>query len=567
MLIKLNRAALALSTLAASAILASANPALAGTEVSIKPNGFSPIPIVVLSEDGKKWTKVKNKQLLLNVTIGIGRTDQEVIGFKVRQGWPPQASTQPWQHVENYENAPARVDKNLTISGSTDNFTPAERTKILKACNANLVTGGSINQTYNLFYGVKVQLLGLFTDSTPGMNIGRVPGKYGNGTATVKVICKGARDLPGGLATEEPKELKVGSIELFRSTFANATSQPNPGTVCKKARLLVRLKTNKIGPVKFKLWTRIGNQPMTSKVVDAVSQFTGPGQFKAEYTEWVSVNKTSFVQAMAEDMTNPIGQSSGWKSITLNCTGAGGGGLADVPNPNDEGPLVSPLKVTGELTLADKAGAPKDKPRLGQAVFKIWATKPGATSYRLTCSGSRKWEGTLPTFKVGNKKYQAVGAANFQIAKTEQIGCALRSTSLNGDPVIAIATRLFKLVKRNPNVSGPGGITGKPKPTTGKPNKRPAVIVTPKPPKKPAIKVAPLRKTVCIGGKVSRNSCFCPARTKQVKIGANAYRCIVNVVKPKAPPKKVILVAPPKRAAPAIRTAPVKRKTFIGKKR
>jgi hypothetical protein len=394
------------------------------------------------------------------------------------------------------------------------------------------------------------------------------------GSFTVKVVCDPVIVSPvGGYVAKEP-DFKVTSIELFRTTFSGATSQPNPGTVCKKAELKVRLKTSKAGPVKFKLWTKIGASPMTSKVIDAWSAFSGGG-FKAEYKEWVSVSKTSLVKAMAEDMTNPIGQSTGWKDITLHCTGAGGGGLADKPNPNDDGPLVAPLKVTGELTLADSA-ANSNKPRLGQAVFKIWATKPGNMSYKLTCSGNRKWEGTLPTFKVANKKYQAVGAVNFQIAKTEQIGCALRSTSLPNNGVIALASKLFKLVNRNPNVSGPGGVTGKPQPTSGKP-KRPLIKVAPKPkrplikvapkPKRPLIKVAPVRKIACIGGKVSRNSCFCPARTKKVKIGANAYRCIVNVVKPIAPPKRVIMTAPVRQSAPVKRVAPAGNQRRFGKTR
>ncbi len=102
--------------------------------------------------------------------------------------------------------------------------------------------------------------------------------------------------------------------------------------------------------------------------------------------------------------------------------------------------------------LADKAGAPKDKPRLGAAVFKLWANKSGPTSYKLTCSGGRQWSGTLNTFKVADKKYQAVGQHNFQIDKTEVIGCALRSTSLDSNAVVAIASKQFELVKRNPQV-------------------------------------------------------------------------------------------------------------------
>lgn len=549
MLRKLKCAALAL---AASAML---SPAQAGTDVTIKPNGFSPIGITVLSEDGKSWTKVKSKQLLLDVTIGLGKTDEVVLGYKVRQGWLPQDSTVPWLYAKHFSPAVARVDKNLTVSGSTDNLTPVERTKILKGCNAKLNAGGSIQETHSFFYGVEMQLLGEFSSSAPGINVGALGGTFGVGTATVRVTCKGALTGHGDFAAEEPKTLKVTSLELFRSTFANATSQPNPGTVCKKARLLVRLKTNKAGAVKFRLWTKVGDKPMTSKVVDAWSNFSGPGQFKAEYKEWVSVNKTSYVQAMAEDLTNPIGQSSGWKDITLHCSGPGGGGLADQPKPDNDGGVVQ-LKVSGNLTLADQAGAPKDKPRLGQAVFKIWSNKPGPTSYRLTCSGGRNWEGTLQTAKVGNHKYRAVGAENFQISKTEQIGCALRSTSKDGDPLLALATKLFKLVKVNPDLGGGNTITGKPNPTHGKPSTLPPVVVTPKPPKRPAvpgIMVAPLPKIVCIDGKVASKRCFCPAKTVSKRIGRNKYRCVKVVVQP----KRVVPKAPGKRSrlAPALRRA------------
>ena len=45
----------------------------------------------------------------------------------------------------------------------------------------------------------------------------------------------------------------------------------------------------------------------------------------------LTVDQTTKVQAMAEDLTNPIGQSTGWKEVTLDCTGAGGGGLSGAP--------------------------------------------------------------------------------------------------------------------------------------------------------------------------------------------------------------------------------------------
>jgi len=560
----------------AGAVLSSASPAHAD-QASINSISFNTQSafnqvIHVVSSDKKKWDKLKagSVQFWAHMQLdtkspGYVNTAGVVLGScggNVCLSYPKLFAQQnvnqrDYNHQRNFAVSTGKIP---VSSGGGIPLLPYGNQMIAR-CNQHLAADGPtkkysfdflMHATFVADTGKTANINDLLIEviGPDGPTLGNV--HYSKtGSFIVKVECDPVIVSPvGGIATQEP-DFKVTSIELFRTTFSGATSQPNPGTVCKKAELKVRLKTSKAGPVKFKLWTKIGASPMTSKVIDAWSAFTGGG-FKAEYKEWVSVSKTSFVQAMAEDMTNPIGQSTGWKSITLHCTGAGGGGLADKPNSNDDGPLVSPLKVTGELTLADSA-ANSNKPRLGQAVFKIWATKPGATSYKLTCVGNRKWEGTLPTFKVANKKYQAVGAVNFQIAKTEQIGCALRSTSKDGNPVIALATKLFKLVKRNPNVSGPGGVTGKPKPTSDKP-KRPLIKVAPKP-KRPQIKVAPVRKVSCIGGKIARNSCFCPARTKRVKVGANAYRCIVNVVKPKAPAKRVIM------------TAPAKRKTFIRKRR
>jgi hypothetical protein len=420
-----------------------------------------------------------------------------------------------------------RVDADLVALGQTTNFTAAERQQVLDLCNTRLGNGAGIHETHNLFYVAPMQLVGFFTSSVPAgqADVGTIPGHIGNGSALVPVACKGVIQRPDDVAAEQPKELKVGGIELFQSTYVgdgNSTS-PNAATVCKKGRLLVRLTTNKAGPVQFKLWTKVGDAPMTDKVIDAWASHSGPGQYQAEYDEWVAVTKTTYVQAMAEDRTNQFGQSTGWKDITLTCSDVGGGGFADVPDTSnpDNGTGVTPLKVTGELTLADQAGAPKDRPRLGQAVFKIWTNKPGATKWKLTCSGGRNWEGTLPTFKIGDYKYQAVGAANFQISKTEQIGCALRSMSLPKKDVIAVATELFELIKRNPKVD----------PVVGEGNPSHPTHM----PRVPGFKVAPPQKPklVCIGGKAAGVTCACPPRTDRVQFGPHSYRCQVNVVAPR----------------------------------
>jgi hypothetical protein len=549
MLKKLNCAALALSALAAGVMASPAHADQANiNSISFSTQSVFNQVIHVVSTDKKKWDKLKSGSVLFGGHMQIdtkwtGYVDSVGVvlgscGGNTCLSHPnlfaqDNVKQRDYNHQRNFAVPTGKIP---VSTGGGIPLVPYGN-QIIASCNQHLAANGPTNKysfdflmqaTFVAETGKIVNLNNIPTEviGPGGPTLGNV--HYSKtGSFTVKVVCDPVIVSPaGGIVAKEP-DFKVTSIELFRSTFANATSQPNPGTVCKKARLLVRLKTSKKGPVKFKLWTKVGDKPMISKVIDAMSQFAGPGAFKAEYIKWISVSKTTKVQAMVEDKTNPIGQSSGWKDITLHCTGAGGGGLADKPKPNNDGPLVKPLKVTGELTLADSAPN-SDKPRLGQAVFKIWANKPGSTSYKLTCGGGRKWEGTLPTFKVADKKYQAVGAQNFQISKTEQIGCALRSTSKSGDPVIALATKLFKLVKVNPNVGGAGGLTTNP--TLGKP-KLPKFKVAPKP-KLPKFKVAPVTKVSCIGGKIANNSCFCPAKTKKVKVGANAYRCIINVVKP-----------------------------------
>ena len=153
---------------------------------------------------------------------------------------------------------------------------------------------------------------------------------------------------------QQTAELRVGNIDLFQSTYVNQTSQPNPATQCKNVRVLVRLETNREGPVKFNLWTKIGDGPSTRKYIDAwASASTAPASHKAEYAEWVEVTKTTVVQSMAEDLTNAIGQSTGWKDITLHCTGVGGGGLADAPRQSDE---FDTAAATGRAGDPDAAG-------------------------------------------------------------------------------------------------------------------------------------------------------------------------------------------------------------------
>ncbi|MBL8235705.1 MAG: hypothetical protein JNL98_44860, partial [Bryobacterales bacterium] len=70
------------------------------------------------------------------------------------------------------------------------------------------------------------------------------------------------------------------------------------------------------------------------------------------------------------------------------------------------------------------------------------------------------------------------GMKTVHIDKTTQLACAMRSTSMPGDPVVALASKLYPVVKRNPDVAGPADLSSQPRPTH-KPSAKPDVKTAP----------------------------------------------------------------------------------------
>jgi len=140
----------------------------------------------------------------------------------------------------------------------------------------------------------------------------------------------------------------------------------------------VRIETTKAGPVKFKLWTKVGNEPAQSQFVEAWSSFAGPGKHEASFIKPLPVTKTTNVQAMVEEMNNPIGLSTGWKSITVDCTGAGGGGLAGTPGTSNPDGLpnlpVPPRRLIGG-TATDLTAKPDPTHGAPSAPNRTWQVK------------------------------------------------------------------------------------------------------------------------------------------------------------------------------------------------
>ncbi|MEP4193094.1 MAG: hypothetical protein ABJN51_18530, partial [Sneathiella sp.] len=196
--------------------------------------------------------------------------------------------------------------------------------------------------------------------------------------------------------------LKAKELKVFLTTSSNAVTHPSPGVECKKARVNMRVRTNRAGTVLVKLTIRKGTEPFKSEFFKAESKFKEAGVYEANLKKWISVSKTSVIKAMLATYPDDY-KSTYWNSLTLHCNGVGGGGFASPEKPDNE-VIKRPLKVMGELTFLDNSHKPKNEPRPVSVLLKLTANKGSYAKYKLTCSKGRKWEGKLTPVKQGPMK-------------------------------------------------------------------------------------------------------------------------------------------------------------------
>lgn len=453
------------------------NAARAGSDVTITHDGFTPSKIVVTSSNGASWDTIEPKDLVLTPKITAAQEGNQVRGYMIRQGNVPfgldvyhqigAAVGEPHLFKQHFTDEQLQDSINLTVPvmASTTAFTLAERQQILNACNSKLGVGRGIEQTHNIFGGVELTAGAYFvnlgvsgagdTESFPSANA----------SMPVPIVCEGVRSTPDQLVTREP-DFKINDLKMFLSTFSGNDTQPNQFRTCKRGRILVRAETSKAGPVKLRLWTKIGDAAMQSELIDTWSSFDGHSKHTVSISKWVTVENTSFMQARVEELDGgTFAKEVGWKGINVPCETTGGGDDY-AQNPTND-PEVSATNVTGKIFLAPKIDRGPNGSHRGTIVLRLASANPGNTAYKLTCSGGREWSASVPTTKQG---MDHVGNAvhRFRFSETTEMGCALRSTTMAGDPVIAIASYVY-LVPTSRNPGAPVGADklglGKPKPT------------------------------------------------------------------------------------------------------
>lgn len=459
MLKKLTKAAVA-----AAAMFAGASMANAATVGSVNFTTNSTGGITVIAEDGQNYSKIETDDVEVSATLIVSMDTGKVEGYRVYIGACGALCPDGIGYNTLYDDSfwPSKMDLNDSFSfaiedadipqGLTQNLTAS---KMFQACQQR--AGDSIisgDVTFTHYTPVTLSL----DFEEPGVD--SVADGYDHDwwqdyLVPVQVTCKALEDNQK-IAEDfkfEHGDLKVNDIDLFLSTFSGATTQPNPATTCKKGRILVRVNTNKIGPTKFKLWTKIGGNT-TSKVIDAWASHDGGGGFKAEHTEWVEVSEPTQVQAMAEDMVSDIGQTTQWKDIMLHCSSApnGGGFVQDtIPpdNPFPVDPSVNPSVPATTTDLTPDQGRPEDPPanfqtlkgdfgiadygapkceRTAKALITFKSPKADNIHYSLDCKHQNK-SGVLATQPHPDGGYMAATLVTLDVTQTLNDSCTLRTVA------------------------------------------------------------------------------------------------------------------------------------------
>lgn len=322
--------------------------------------------------------------------------------------------------------------------------------------------------------------------------------------------------------------MKVNDIKMSLTTYSNAYSEPNHGTRCKRAKLRVTLDTNQEGLISFKLWSQRGDGAIENEDV-ILGAHHDDGLFKAVHERWIDVDETTFVQFKARDLVNEtFYNETGWESITLHCTGAGGGGLASpTVDRDDEQPVIS--SFAGNFHVIDKVAARGrySCPRAAKALVWFDAPKADSIHYSLDCGGLGNFSGVIQPEKIASSQYRAADLIDFELTETIDAGCTLRTVSPGAPRDHVMREQKFICAATAGHGAGSGladpsnpDRPGIPDPA-GNPSGAVPIPVAP-PQARVPVPVSPL---VCKGGKVRYGACFCDDDTTRVRTGANTYHC------------------------------------------
>jgi hypothetical protein len=331
--------------------------------------------------------------------------------------------------------------------------------------------------------------------------------------------------------------MKVNDIKLTLTTYSNVYSEPTPGTHCKKAKLRVTLETNQEGEVPFRLWKQRGDGEIKSEDIVAHAHHD-EGFFFAVHERWISVDETTAVQFNARDLVNEtFNKETGWKGLTLHCTGAGGGGLTTAPDDNDNNEAPEP-SLAGNFQFLDNSPEAEriQCPRNANAL--IWFSNNIGENihFSLDCDKLGSHSGVLQPLE-GDDGHYTVATLVPLLPITESLSdsCTLRTVApglprdhvtLERDFICATST-------------GQGAGTGLADPSTPDNPGTPDPLPLPSPaPQGTGTNLLP--PMVCQGGTLSNGTCVCKSIERRIRLSPTAYRCVAIPKPPKPEVQKPV---------------------------
>lgn len=488
--------------LATTAMAAACAPALAENasvkSMSIKAYNATQ-ELHVISTDGKTWNAFKSGQVPFSADLSIntrGRGYVHNVGVALGHCGGDQCLSFPmlfgkfiikrdWSGKANM----AFAGNALPVSDQDSIAISPEGGEILSACNAQLASDGPTRKheftktmTATFFANTdKIDFL-----SYIAIEVGESPfpasnDEWRHDTFNVKVVCDPVKQLPGQDVAAPQPDFKPIGVKLFLATFKGGNNNgTNPAAKCPALKVTTRVQASKAGGVDVRLWRKQGNGQATSTFKSAYASFDAKknGYF-ADFVHTEKFDATTYLQFMAEAQGGTFAPSTPWKDITVHCTGAGGGGLAnDMPNtgkdplpppkPKKPKPQVDvgssdlagqpqpggdkPVKSwTGTVTLADSAAHKKRCPRKGQAVFAVNRNAPGTFKYKLSCNNGQGFSGSVLSYSQGGPNFEAYGAHDININRTRKIQCTLQEVKPSGARV-TIDKGSFNYTCNNPAV-------------------------------------------------------------------------------------------------------------------
>jgi len=483
----------------AAAMLAAA-PAFA-EQANIKSMSFDTegyyAQIHVISTDGTKWNKLKSGSVAFSGDMHLDTRWPGYVGevaIVLGSCGPGQCWAYPkiWNGLadsRDYDHTEIVGFNTSIIPISTDGIAIVPHgDQILARCNEHLQADGptrsySFSHTFNATFAAETGKI-LDMDNTiyeahaePLHTIDE--SHTAHGTFQVAVTCDPVIKSPTDDVAVDFGDFDVTGVKLFLTTFQPGHPGSNPGTVCPGFRVISRAQANQAGPVTMRLWRQKDGGPITSEVQQAWASYdAGKNGYFATWEKWEDVGTTSWYQFRTEIVDDSVFPPfDGWKEITVHCTGAGGGGLAPLPQ-ND--PDLPPPQASwqGDVAVSDSAGSGKKAcPRKGQVSFAVSRQAPGDFDYRISCSNGAFFTGSTTGFDQGNGVFEALAAHDLSITRTRSVSCTLQE--LTPAPV-TVATDAEEFTCAKPVFDPPADdIVSTTGPRTGPSRPKPVVIVDP----------------------------------------------------------------------------------------